>query len=106
MNKQQINTIYDKYKKSTNMTYVELLKWSKNPCSEEASIGRDAINRNLKLLGTPRNLWTAQHAREAQKAISFNARMSEVDAGKIVKGCGISKRTISLKNWALDPNKK
>ena len=106
MSRKEIENVYDRYKKSTNMTYQQLLKWSKDPCSKKASIGTEAIERNLMLLGTPRNLWTANHAKEARKAISFNARMSEVNAGNIVKGCGISKRTISLKNWALDPNKK
>lgn len=105
MKKTQIEKIYDEYKKSTNMTYNELLKWSKNPCSKKASIGTEAIQRNLMLLSTPKNKWTEKHAQEANKAISFNARMSKVKAGDIVKGCGVSKRTISLKNWALDPNK-
>jgi hypothetical protein len=106
MNRTQINNVYSRYKQSVNMSYSELLKWSQNPCSKKASIGNTAINRNLMLLKTPKEQWTVKHATEALKSISFNTRMSKVNAGDIIKGCGISKRTISLKNWALDPNKK
>jgi len=28
-----------------------------------------------------------------------------MNAKRIVKSCGVSKRTIARKNWAVDPNK-
>lgn len=105
MTPKEIKQVYDRYKQSTNMSYLELKNWYNNPCSKKASIGRDAINRNLNLLSKSINNWTERDAKEALKTISFNARMSKVSAGSIVPGCGVSKRTISLKNWAFDPNK-
>ena len=42
---------------------------------------------------------------EAIKAISFLARHKGQPSGKPVSNCGLSKRTIALKNWAFDPNK-
>jgi hypothetical protein len=105
MDKNRIKNIYKRYKDSTNMSYDELKKWKKNPCSKKASIGDTAINRNLNLLSKPSKKWDSRDAKEALKTISFNARMSKVKAGKKVKDCNLSKRTISLKNWALDPNK-
>jgi len=93
------------YKELTNMTLSELQKWKKNPCSKKASIGRTAINRNLKLLSRMKNKWTKTDIAEAKKAISFIKRHSVAKKGKEVKGCGVSKRTIALKNWAYDPNK-
>lgn len=105
MNKTQIHNIYKKYNDTTNMSFSELLKWGNNPCSKKASVDRQPIKRNLLLLGTPKKGWTKWHANEAKKMLSFEARHSKGKTGKEVKGCGISKRTISRKNWAVDPNK-
>ena len=57
------------------------------------------------LLSTSKNAWTDYHVKEALKQISFEKRHRKGKAGKEVKGCGISKRTIARKNWAFDPNK-
>lgn len=105
MNRDKIQSVYKRYKQNTNMTYSELKKWSKNPCSKKASIGRAAINRNLKLLRKPLSKWDERDAEEALKTISFNSRMRKVPAGERVDGCNLSKRSISLMNWAFDPNK-
>jgi len=103
--KQLIEDTYKRYYKKTNMSYNELLKWKNNPCSKKASIGRTAINRNLRLLSKPKNKWTMYDVKEAKKMLAFEARHSKGKAGKEVKGCGVSKRTIARKNWAVDPNK-
>lgn len=87
------------------MSYSELKKWSKNPCSKKASIGRTAINRNLKLLRKPVSKLDEKDAQESLKTISFNSRMKKVPAGERVDGCNLSKRSISLMNWGFDPNK-
>ena len=100
-----INKVYKEYQDTTNMGFKEFLKWSRNPCSKKASVNRDPIKRNLVLLGTPKNAWTPWHAKEAKKMLSFEARHSQQPAGDEVKGCGVSKRTIARKNWAVDPNK-
>jgi hypothetical protein len=96
---------YKEYTRLTNMSYSELLKWSKNPCSYKASLDRRPIKRNLMLLQTPKSQWTPYHVSEAKKMISFEKRHRVAKAGREVPGCGISKRTIARKNWAVDPNK-
>jgi len=101
-----LDEVYREYKKETNMTLFELLNWSKNPCSKKASLDRRPLNRNLKLLRKPKDRWTMTDIQEAKKAISFLRRHKRQPSGDIVKGCGVSKRTIALKNWAYDPNKR
>ena len=51
---------YLKYKRSVNMTYTELLRWSKNRCSYKASLNRKPINRNLRLLKKPKIQWNSK----------------------------------------------
>ena len=72
-------------------------------------ISRSPIERNLELLSTPKSEWTEKHFEWAGKTIAFVNRMRENSAGDLLidsegNECG-SKRTISLKNWAFDPNK-
>jgi hypothetical protein len=100
-----IETVYNQYKKTSNMSFNEFLNWSKTDCSKKASVNREPIKRNLVLLGTPKEAWTEWHANQAKKMLSFEARHKNQPSGKIVKGCGVSKRTIARKNWAVDPNK-
>lgn len=107
MKSYEIENVYQKYHRSVNMSYSELLRWSRTKCSRKASLDRRPIKRNLKLLGKPRVRWTAADAREANKTIAFVARMKAVKDGKPVsKECPYSKRIISLKNWAYNPLKK
>lgn len=105
--------IYDDYNRAVNMRLKELKKWAENPCSNQASIGRDAIDRNLNLLSKPKFKWTEADYNEAKKTISFNRRMiknkegkdrfAKVNTQKINCGSG---RNISLRNWAKEVNKK
>ena len=102
----EIDEVYEVYSQLTNMSYSELLTWSKNPCSRKASIGRAAINRNLKLKSKPKTKWNSYDVKEAKKAISFLRRHTGQKEGKAVsKDCPYSKRFIALKNWAFDPSK-
>ena len=96
--------IYSKYKQTVNMSYSELFKWSKTNCSKQASLDRTPITRNLRLLRKPFNKWNLQDEIDANKTISFIARMRKVPSGQ--KVCNkYSKRDIALKNWAYDPFK-
>jgi|SRR6056297_97619 len=99
---EEINKVYDKYKKKTNMTFTELLIWSKNPASKLASLDRSPIRRNLRLLKKPKSKWNVQDVEDANKTISFISRMKKVKKGKKVSG-KLSKRDISLLNWAYNP---
>ena len=106
---EEIANRYDDYMKAVNMTYSELKAWSETECSKLASLDRSPINRNLELLETNKDEWTNKHFEWAGKTIAFINRMRENTAGESVtddngRDCG-SKKTISLKNWAFDPNK-
>lgn len=109
---EDIDEAFKKYHDAVNMSYSELKRWSENPCSKGASLTRGPINRNLYLLSKRKDDWTQKDVKKALKTVAFVARMSKVKDGKPVKvksgGKTIecpSKRTISLKNWAFDPNK-
>jgi len=106
---EEIDARYDDYMNAVNMTYSELKAWSETECSQLASLDRGPINRNLELLQTNKAEWNESHYEDAGKTIAFINRMRENSAGDILEDsngnvCG-SKRTISLLNWAYDPNK-
>jgi len=106
---EEIDARYDDYMNAVNMTYSELKAWSETECSQLASLDRGPINRNLELLQTNKAEWGEKEYNDAGKTIAFINRMRENDAGESVidengNECG-SKRTISLLNWAYDPNK-
>jgi len=106
---EEIDARYDDYMRAVNMTYSELKAWSETECSTLASLDRGPINRNLELLQTNKDQWTEKHYEYAGKTIAFINRMRENQAGDILEDsngniCG-SKRTISLLNWAYNPNK-
>lgn len=99
--------VYAEYKRSVNMSYAQMKKWAANPWSRKASLTRGPVNRNLRLLSKPKKDWTWRDVRDARKTIAFNARMKKVENGRPVsKDVPLSKRDISLRNWAWNPNKK
>jgi len=105
----EISVRYDDYMNAVNMTYSELKSWSETECSKLASLDRSPIERNLELLQTNKDEWSDKHFEWAGKTIAFINRMKENTAGDNVtdengNDCG-SKRTISLMNWAYNPNK-
>jgi len=106
---EEIDARYDDYMNAVNMTYSELKAWSETECSQLASLDRSPIERNLELLQTNKDQWNEKHFEDAGKTIAFINRMRENTAGDILEDsngnvCG-SKRTISLLNWAYNPNK-
>jgi len=83
------------------MTYDELLQWSKNPLSHKASLTREPIERNLKLLKKAN--WDDLDEWNAKRTIAFINRMKHVRGGRPVnKHTTLSKRDISLRNWAYN----
>ena len=100
----ELDRVYDKYKRTVNMSYSELLRWSKTQCSRKASLDRSPIRRNLRLLKKPKSLWDKRDIKDANKTIYFVARMKKVKAGKPVCN-GLSRRSLALRNWAFDPKK-
>lgn len=99
----RIAEAYKRFHEEVNMGPAKLRAWADNPCSRKASLSREPINRNLRLLETPREKWTLATARSAMRTVSFVSRMKGAEQGKpAAKGCP-SKRDISLRNWAYWP---
>ena len=89
------------------MTYSELLRWSNTECSHKASLDRSPIERNLILLKKKEKDWDMFDEHAAKRTISFISRMRGMPSGKriVCKEYGLSKRDVSLLNWAFDPRK-
>jgi len=100
-----IDEVYAKYHDTVNMSYSELEAWSKTECSKLASLDRSPINRNLRLLSIKKADWGANEVKSANRTISFVSRMKNMEQGQPVNKTCPSKRDISLKNWAYNPNK-
>lgn len=100
-----VNEVYAKYHKTVNMSYSELKAWSETECSKKASLDRGPINRNLNLLSKKKADWGADEVKSANRTISFVSRMKNMQQGEPVSKDCPSKRDISLKNWAYNPNK-
>jgi hypothetical protein len=100
-----IDEVYSKYHDVVNMSYSELKAWSKTDCSKLASLDRSPITRNLNLLSKKKSEWGANEVKSANRTISFVSRMKNMEQGEPVSKTCPSKRDISLKNWAYNPNK-
>lgn len=100
-----VDEVYAKYHNTVNMSYSELEAWSKTECSKLASLDRSPINRNLNLLSKKKSDWGANEVKSANRTISFVSRMKNMEQGEPVNKTCPSKRDISLKNWAYNPNK-
>jgi HK97 family phage portal protein len=102
---EELDEVYSKWRDTVNMSASELRAWAKTDCSKRASLSRAPINRNLTLLETKKADWTKAHMKSANRTISFVSRMKGMPKGKpVVQGCP-SKRDISLRNWAFNPDK-
>jgi hypothetical protein len=100
-----IDEVYSKYHDTINMSYSELKAWSETQCSKLASLDRGPITRNLNLLSKKKSEWGANEVKSANRTISFVSRMKNMEQGEPVSKTCPSKRDISLKNWAYNPNK-
>jgi len=68
--------IYEEWQEHKNMSADELRRWSKNPCSREASLNPVRVmKRNLRLLEKDRSEWTDEDYKDAERATSFISRM-------------------------------
>jgi hypothetical protein len=102
----ELDEVYSEWSDAVNMTASELRRWSKNPCSREASLEPVSVmERNLRLLERNKSEWTENDISDAKRTISFVARMRGTDSADLdggPYGCP-SKRDISLLNWAHNP---
>ena len=104
--KNELDKIYKKYKKETNMTFRELKIWSQNPKSNEASLDRKPITRNLKLLGKRKADWTTKDIQDAKKSISYLRRAKKIKRKQGVPRTVLTPNEIALRNWGFDVFKK
>ena len=102
VSQKEINETFRKYKNSTNMTAQELRIWRDNPKSREASLSREPIRRNLRLLSKPKDKWTAKEVKDANKTISYLARAKEIPRAKGVPRNKLTDNEIALRNWGFD----
>lgn len=100
---EDVRKVYERYHKTVNMSYSELVNWSHHPCSELASLDRSPITRNAHLLKTPLSKWGEKEVLWAKKTISYVARAKMIPAGKPASRSCPSKATIALRNWAYNP---
>jgi len=98
--------VYSEWNDHVNMSASELQKWSRNPCSREASKDPQAvIKRNLRLLERNKEDWTENDVEDAERTISFISRMKAQQPESPREGphgCP-SEWAISLLNWAYNP---
>jgi len=109
MNQEEINKVYRKYRNSINMTFQELRIWKNNPKSKEASLSRNPINRNIKLLATPKTQWTVRDVENANRTISYIARAKGIEKQykkNNPKDKSLTPNRIALRNWGYDVFKK
>jgi len=98
--------VYSEWNDHRNMTAEELRRWSKNPCSREASLNPEkVIKRNLRLMVKDKDDWTEEDYRDAERTISFISRMRGMkpdEPREGTHGCP-SPWAISLLNWGFNP---
>jgi len=105
-NNKLLDKVFRKYKKVVNMTYNELLIWSKNPLSKKASLNRLPIKRNLNLLSKNKSDWTLKDVKEANKTISYLARAKKIKSSNFIPNTKLTYNDVALRNWAFDRFKK
>lgn len=97
-------SIQKEYFNQINMSYRQLREWSKNPLSLKASLTREPLDRNLRLLSKNKNRWSEQDVKDAIKTISYLKRAKKIKRSK-KEYFGYTKNEIALKNWGYDVKK-
>lgn len=97
----ELDKVYKEYNKLASLSLGELVRWRNNTCSKKASLSVAPLNRNIRLKRKNKSEWDSRDIKDAKRSINFIKRMSKVKSGKKVKGCNLSRRDISLRNWAV-----
>lgn len=96
----KLDETYEQYHKAVNMTYDQLQKWSENECSKKASLTREPIIRNLRLLQKEKKGWTQEDIRDAQKTIAYLSRARFVKSKKPISDeCKMNRNQAAMANW-------
>ena len=97
--------IYSEYRKQTNMSFKELMKWKNNPLSKKASLNRKPINLALRLAKKKKE-WSLRYYKGALKAIAYLKRAKKIKSKNYVKGTKLTYNDIALRNWGYNSKKK
>lgn len=93
--------VFKKYHELVNMSASELEEWSKNPKSRLASLSREPITRNLRLLRKKKEDWTKEDVRDAKRTISYISRAEPKGVGVVTEESKpFGRNEIALRNWA------
>lgn len=87
------------------MTSQELRIWKQNKLQPR----KIPINRNIKLLSTPKDQWTVQEVENANKVISYIARARGIEKEykkNNPKDKSLTPNRASLRSWGYDVFKK
>lgn len=101
----ELDQVFKKYKKATNMTSRELQIWKNNPMSKEASLSRTPIRRNIRLLNKKKDNWTNKDIKDANKTISYLARAKGIEKEykkNNPKDKSLTPNRIAMRNWGFD----
>lgn len=102
----ELDAVFAKYHDLVNMSASELERWAETEYSGLASLSDAPIQRNLRLLKKPKVEWDNRDIADANRTIAFISRMRNMEQGKPVRAdVPYSKRDISLRNWAYNPDK-
>lgn len=102
MKDKELDSVYKKYHKLVNMTFTELLIWSKSELSKTASLNRQPIRRNLRLLSKNKDKWTTKDIFDANKTISYISRAKKIPRAKGVPRKELTRNEIALRSWGHD----
>lgn len=108
-NKELVDQRYRFFKSLVNMSYEEMKKWAKDPCSKAASIKvKEVVSRVTRLLRKPKETWTYKDYVDAAKVTSYLSRATKIkDSIKPAsRTCPKGKNYYALKNWAFDRAKQ
>lgn len=108
-NKEEVNKRYRFFKSLVNMSYEEMKKWAKDPCSKAASIKvKEVVSRVTRLLKKPKETWTIRDYIDSGKVTAYLSRAIKIkDSIKPAsKTCPKGKNYYALKNWAYDRSKQ
>jgi hypothetical protein len=108
-----LDQVHSEYQDTTNMGDQALNEWSESDClndyvSAQSDQGdaRAAIKRNRRLKSKPKDEWTTDDIRDAQRAVNFiNRHLAQSDSENQVPGdnCdGLTMNAAGLLSWGRD----
>ena len=105
-----LDALYAAYNDRRNMSASDLEQWANTTCFKEysrtsAGDPAAAVNRNLRLIDTPKDEWDAEDRRDAVRMLSYHARHGEQSGSdeSVSADCDLSPNVAGRLSWAVDP---